>query len=119
MDSIPKNTTSSEFNVYRHSKINVLSNHFFASQKKNHDIFIEDWENFKFDLMSVRKKMCQSERKLVKKWALKQICTIINCEICPIINLFTKIAYIIPVSNPWPERGGSVKNILKQAKEIF
>ena len=59
--------------------------------------------------MSVRKKMAQSERKPVRKWALKQICTTINCEISPIISSFTKIAYIIPFSNAWLERGGSAK----------
>ena len=54
-DSILTNTTSSEFSVYSHSKINVLSNHFFANQKENRGIFIEEWENFKFDLLSERK----------------------------------------------------------------
>ena len=58
--------------MYRHNK-NVLSNHFLANQNENKDTFIEDWESFKFALMSVRKKIGQSERKLVKKWALKQI----------------------------------------------
>ena len=38
MDNIPTNTTLSEFSVYRHSKINALSNH-----KENNDTFIDDW----------------------------------------------------------------------------
>ena len=59
--------------MYRHNKINVLSIYFFANQNENKDTFIEDWESFKFDLMSVRKKIGQSERNLVKKKALKQI----------------------------------------------
>ena len=59
--------------MYRHNKINVLSIHFFANQNENKDTFIGDWESFKFDLMSVRKKIGQSERNLVKKRALKQI----------------------------------------------
>ena len=50
------------------------------------------------------------------KWALKQICTTINCEICPIITSFSKIAYTIPVSNAWPKRGGSAKNRIKVSK---
>ena len=54
-DNTLMNTTSSEFSVYSHSKINVLSNHFFANQKENRGIFIEEWENFKFDLLSERK----------------------------------------------------------------
>ena len=54
-DNILRNTTSSEFSMYGHSKINVLSNHFFANQKENKGTFIE-WESFKFDLVSMRKK---------------------------------------------------------------
>ena len=34
LDNIPANTTSSEFSVYGHSEINVLSNHFLPSRKK-------------------------------------------------------------------------------------
>ena len=55
LDNIPANTTSSEFSVHGHSEINVMPNHFFAKQKKNKDTFIEEWESFKFDLLSVRK----------------------------------------------------------------
>ena len=55
-DNILTNTTSSEFSVYSHSKTNVLSNRFFANQKENRGTFIEEWERFKFDLLSVRKK---------------------------------------------------------------
>ena len=73
MDNIPTNTTSSKFSVYRHNKINVLSINFFANQNENKDTFIEDWESFKFDLMSMRKKIGQSERNLVKKRALREI----------------------------------------------
>ena len=43
LDNIPTNTTSSEFNVYVHSELNVLSNHFFANEK-NKDTFTEEWE---------------------------------------------------------------------------
>ena len=62
-DNTLMNTTSSEFSVYSHSKINVLSNHFFANQKENRGIFIEEWENFKFDLLSERKKIGQFEKE--------------------------------------------------------
>ena len=112
--------------MYGHSKINVLSNHFSANQKENKDTFIEDWESFKFDLMSVRKKWVNLKENLTRnnlkqqyastERALKQICTTINCEICPIISSFTKIAYIIPVNNAWPKRGGSSKKRIKTSK---
>ena len=56
LDNTPTNTTSSEFSVYDHSEINVLSEHLFANQKENKDTFIEEWESFKFDLLLVRRK---------------------------------------------------------------
>ena len=42
LDNIPTNTTSSEFSLYGHSEINVLSTYFFANKEKNKDTFIED-----------------------------------------------------------------------------
>ena len=66
LDNSSTNTTSSEFSVYGHSEINVLSNHFlflflfvyffFANQEENKDIFIEEWKSSKFDLLPMRKK---------------------------------------------------------------
>ena len=71
LDNIPTNTTSSEFNVYGHSKINVPSNHFFANRKENKDTFTEEWESFKFDLLSVRKK-CVRLKETLSRNNLKQ-----------------------------------------------
>ena len=56
LDNIPKNTTSSEFSVYDLSEIDILSNHFLANEEENKDTFIEEWESFKFDLLSMRKR---------------------------------------------------------------
>ena len=55
MDNIPKNETLSEFSVYGHSEINVLSNHIFANAEENKDTSIEEWESCKFDLFLVKK----------------------------------------------------------------
>ena len=65
-NNIPTNTTSSEFSVYDHNEINVLSDHFFANQKENKDTFIEEWESFKFDLLLVRKKQVSLKEDLNK-----------------------------------------------------
>ena len=66
-----------------------------GNQEENKDTFIEEWENFKFNLLSIKKKMGQFVRKPVKKYnfqkynsiepVLKQICAIIDCEQYPII----------------------------------
>ena len=37
----------------------------------------------------------------------------------PIINSISKIVYIIPVSNAWPEGGGRVVKIIKINKKIL
>ena len=64
LDNVPTNTTSSEFSVYVHSEINVLFNHFFANEVENKGTFIEKWESFKFDLLSVRKKWVSLKENL-------------------------------------------------------
>ena len=55
------------------------------------------------------------------EWALKQICATINSEkyhssLAHIISSFAKIAYIIPVSNDWSERGVSAIKHTKRNK---
>ena len=64
LDNIPTNTTSSQFRVYGYSDINVLSNHFFANKKEIKDTFIEEWESFKYDLLSMRKKSVSLKENL-------------------------------------------------------
>ena len=81
LDNILPNTTSSEFSVYGHIEINVLSNQFFANEGENKDTFIEEWESFKFDLLSMRKKWVSLKENLSinnlkqqhpsTEWALK------------------------------------------------
>ena len=81
LHNIPTNKTSSEFSVYDHSETNVLSNHFFANEEENKDTFIEEWESFKFDLLSMRKKWVSLKENLSinnlkqqhpsTEWALK------------------------------------------------
>ena len=50
------------------------------------------------------------------EWVLQQICATINCEVYPIINLFTKVAHIITISSAWLERGGSAIKCFKTNK---
>ena len=76
--------------------------------------------------MPTRKKWVSLKENLTKsnlkqqytstEWALKQICPTINCEEYPIISSFAKIAYIIPVSNAWPERSGRAIKRIKTNK---
>ena len=56
------------------------------------------------------------QKSTATEWALKQICTSINCDEFPIICSLAKIAYVIPVSNAWPERGGSAIKRIKNNK---
>ena len=50
------------------------------------------------------------------EWALKQIYATTSTDEYPIINSISKNAYIIPVSNAWPERGGSAIKRIKTNK---
>ena len=62
----------------------------------------EKWVSLKENLASYNLK----QQHTSTEWALKQIGATINCEEYSIISSFAKIAYIIPVSNAWPERSG-------------
>ena len=48
---------------------------------------------------------------------MKQICGDNNFDEYPIINSIAKIAFIITVSNAWPERGGSTIKRIKTNKK--
>ena len=54
--TIPTNKTSSECSVFGHSETEVLSDHYFVDQNERKAVFFEEWESFKFDLFSLRKK---------------------------------------------------------------
>ena len=71
----------------------------------------------------MRKKRSHFEENLLRynskqqhtstKRPLTQTYAIINCEKHPVISSFTKIAFIIPVSNAWPERDLRAINLIK------
>ena len=54
--NIPTNKTSSGFSVFGHSEMKVLSNHYFVDQNESQGVLFEEWESFKFDLFSIKKK---------------------------------------------------------------
>ena len=124
LDSIPTDASSNEFSVYGNNEIEILSELFFLGDDEKKDNIIEEWDNFKFDLLSLRRKWIVLKENLAAnklklqytatEWALKQICTsTVDIGDYPIISSIAKIAYIIPVSNAWPERGGSAIKRIK------
>ena len=126
LESIPTDQSSHEFTVHGNHEVNVLSSHFFEDNEEKKKEFLEEWQSFKFDILSLRKKWISLKENLshnnlkqqstTTEWALKQICTSVNCDEFPIICSLAKIAYIIPVSNAWPERGGSPIKRIKTNK---
>ena len=64
LDNIPTDGTPSKFSVYGHSEVKVLSNHYFVYQNKNKNSFFEEYESFKFDLLSMRNKWVSFKKNL-------------------------------------------------------
>ena len=126
LESIPTDQSSHEFTVHGNHEVNVLSSHFFEDNEEKKKEFLEEWQSFKFDMLSLGKKWISLKENLshnnlkqpstTTEWALKQICTSVNCDEFPINCSLAKIAYIIPVSNAWPERGGSAIKRIKTNK---
>ena len=110
--------------MHGNHEVDVLSKHFFADDDEKKKEFLEEWEGFKFDLLSMRRKWISlkenlsrnnlKQQKTATEWALRQIS--VNCNDYPIICSMAKIACIIPVSNAWPERGGSAIKWIKTNK---
>ena len=124
LDSIPTHASSNEFSIYGNNEVKTLSEHFFLGDGEKQNDVIEEWNNFKFDLLSLRRKWIVLKENLAAnklklqytatEWALKQICTsTVDIDEYPIISSISKIAYITPVSNAWPERGGSAIKRIK------
>ena len=85
---------------------------------------MNEWNNFKFELISVRKKQFQLRENLYElkldinatEQFLKEICGANNTDKHPVITSIAKIAFITPVSNAWPERDGNAIKRIKTNK---
>ena len=126
LESIPTDQSSHEFTVHGNHEVNVLCSHFFEDNEEKKKEFLEEWQSFKFDMLSLRKKWISLKENLshnnlkqqstATEWALKQICASVNCDKFPTICSLAKIDFIIPVSNAWPERDGSAIKRIKNNK---
>ena len=56
LESIPTDQSSREFTVHGNHEVNVLSSHFFEDNEEKKKEFIEEWQSFKFNMLSLRKK---------------------------------------------------------------
>ena len=97
-----------------------MSNPFFAIEEKNKDTSVEEWETFKFDLLSMRKNGSVwkiNSQEITQSNSIHPLYGDLNktknCEEYPIISSFAKIAYIITNSNAWPGRGESAWKRIK------
>ena len=105
-----------------------MSKYFYENDAIKEKEFLPEWDGFKIDLLSLRRKWVTLEENLSQnklkqrytatEWALKKICAndVVSHDEYPIICSIPKIAYVIPVSNAWPERGGSAIKRIKTSK---
>ena len=77
--------------MYCSSEVEILCKYYFGTDDKKKTAFVNEWNSFKFELISMRKKWFQTD------WLLKQICGINKINVCTIITCIANVAYIILV----------------------
>lgn len=101
-------------------------NHFFGSNLQDQKELRSEWQSFKFHLIQLRKKwlhfkdqVAANKLKLkhtATEWVLRQVLGQFQEEFGHIVAI-AKIALVTPVSNAWPERGGSaIKRIKSRSR---
>ena len=88
--------------MYCNSEVEILCKYYFGTDDKKKAAFVNEWNSFKFELISMRKKWFQlkenmSRNRLKPHWLLKQICGTNKINVCTIITCIAKVAYIILV----------------------
>ena len=126
VEELPPDPESTLFQFYGNKEINVLMNHFFGSNLQDQKELRSEWQFFKFHLIQLRKKwlhfkdqVAANKLKLkhtATEWVLCQVLSQFQEEFGHIVAI-AKIALVTPVSNAWPERGGStIKHIKSRSR---
>ena len=95
--------------MYSNSEVEILSGYYFGTGDEKRNAFMSEWDSFKFELISMRKKWFQLKENLSRiklkpdinatEWLLKQICGTNNVDEHPFIISIAKISFIILASN--------------------
>ena len=59
LEKVPTDHSSSEFSICACNELEVLCKHFFGDNDEKKTAFVEEWGNFKFELMTMKKKWFQ------------------------------------------------------------
>ena len=121
-------SSSPSFCVHGKNKINFLVEQFFP--EKSVEIIMTEWEEFKFDLIDIKKK-CQllkenltnnnlKLKEIASEWALQCIVKGFREGNFFYICELAKIALITPATNAWPERGANaVKRVTSRMRNTM
>ena len=114
-------SSSPSFCMYGKNEISFSAEKYFP--EKSVEIILADWEEFKFELIDIKKKyqllkenLTDNNLKLKKtasEWALQYIVKGFREDNYIYICELTKVALITPVTNGWPERGASAVKRVK------
>lgn len=98
LEKVPANPSSDAFSICACNELTILCEHFFGNQgkikKKKKNEFINEWGNFKFELVTMIK-----YKKIGIDWSLRHQ------------------KHIVPINNVWPERVGSAMKRIKNNKQ--
>ena len=122
VDQLPPDPESTLFQFYGDKEIDVLKNHFFQSDLQDQEKLLCEWRSFKFELIELRKKWLHfKDQVIANKLKLKYTAT--EWVLCQVLGQFqeefihlvaiAKTALVAPVSNAWPECGGSTIKCIK------
>ena len=125
------NSTSDEFAIYGTDEIEVSKKHYYDNKLKTGELLINQWEDFRYELVSLKKKWVSFKENLkanklpcktnATEWSLNQI---VRCfsgldDYTEIVSL-AQIALTVPVTNAWPERGASaVKRVKSRTRSTM
>ena len=112
------------FQFYGDKEIDVLKNHFFQSDLQDQEKLLCEWRSFKFELIElIGRNGFISKTRLSQinwswstytatEWVLCQVLGQLQEEFIHLVAI-SKTALVAPVSNAWPECGGSTIKCIK------
>lgn len=121
IDLLPSQS-SPAFLVFGKEELLSLHKQYYPENSK--DMLLEQWNDFKFELIEMKEKFINLKKQLKEnniqfkmtatEWTLEHILKRYKEEVSfPVIIELAKIAITIPVTNAWPERGASAVKRIK------
>ena len=105
------------FKQYGVNHITTLAEHFFREDEGKTDKILSEWQSLKYHVDTLRKDIPisileGSVKQTSTEWFILRILTPSYKQFYPLITYLADAAASLPVTNAWPERGGScLKNI--------